>query len=33
MGFCSFGSKASPPIKRAYSLVLKSLVRTITGLG
>jgi hypothetical protein len=33
IGFSSSGSKAAPPRSLAYSLVLKSLIRTITGLG
>ncbi len=33
MGFASAGSNPAPPIRSAYSFVLKSLIRTITGSG
>ncbi|MNJ36236.1 hypothetical protein D3C77_310160 [compost metagenome] len=33
MGFSSFGSKPAPPIRLLYSLVLKSLMRMMTGFG
>ena len=33
IGFSSRGSYASPPMSAAYSFDLKSLMRTMTGLG
>ena len=33
IGFSSLGSNRSPPSSPAYSFVLKSLMRTMTGLG